>query len=56
MLAVMVRLVVILMLRRSTGLSHSNVRRSLMAPFYRGYEEDVRLGRARTAGSSTAQF
>ena len=55
-MAVLIRLVVILMLRRSTGLSHSNVRRSLMAPFYRGYEENVRLGRARTPGSSRAQF
>jgi len=30
-------------LGHSLGLSHSNVRRSLMAPFYRGYEKDVRL-------------
>jgi len=30
-------------LGHSLGLSHSNVRRSLMAPFYRGYEKDVKL-------------
>ena len=32
-------------LGHSLGLSHSYVRRSLMAPFYRGYEQDVKLDR-----------
>ena len=30
-------------LGHSLGLSHSNVRNSLMNPFYRGYEEDITL-------------
>jgi len=37
-------------LGHSLGLSHSNVRKSLMAPFYRGYEPNVSLDEDDTEG------
>ena len=37
-------------LGHSLGLSHSDVRSALMAPFYRGYEENISLHRDDIAG------